>query len=98
MNEIEKIAELLKEKVPNKTWQPKILAKEIYDMICKDKVVLTEEEWRETFIQYRLVSDLRQQARKETARKILKSFEYCNATTFYKKWKKLCKQYGVEIE
>lgn len=65
MNEIDKITKLLKERVPNKTWQPKVLAEEIYDIICKDKVVLTEEEWRETFIQYRLVSDLRQQARKE---------------------------------
>ena len=37
MNEtIEKISKLLKERVPNKTWQPKVLAKEIYDMVIKD--------------------------------------------------------------
>lgn len=33
---IDKISKLLKERVPNKTWQPKVLAKEIYEMIIEN--------------------------------------------------------------
>ena len=41
MNEtIEKISKLLKEKIPNKTWQPKVLAKEIYEMVIKDGTLI----------------------------------------------------------
>ena len=33
---IEKIAKLLKERVPNKTWQPKVLAEEIYNLAIEN--------------------------------------------------------------
>ena len=39
MNEIiDKIAKLLEERVPNETWQPKVLAKEIYEKVRRETI------------------------------------------------------------
>ena len=33
---IDKIAKLLEEKIPNETWQPKVLAREIYNLATEN--------------------------------------------------------------
>ena len=37
---IEKIAKLLEERIPNETWQPKVLAEEIYEMIIENGTLI----------------------------------------------------------
>ena len=76
--------------------QAKLLIKKGYRKIPEDSVVLSREEYIDLSRNY--VGEQVEQARKETAEKILKAFEYCNDTTFYAKWLELCKQFGLEIK
>lgn len=65
----------------------------------KNKVVLTEEDLRQMIRARRIcVDNMAITTRKETAKEILKSFEYCNDQTFYEQWLKLAKEYGVEVK
>lgn len=76
------------------------LVKKYQPKIPEDSVVLTKEEIKhptrteviEFFVNHNA------EVRKETAREILKEFEYCNDTTFYSKWLELAKQYGVDLK
>lgn len=76
---------------------------------CKDKVVLSKEEYIENDRLMKLLEEKRldelksihkifDEVRQQTAREILKSFEYCNDQTFYEQWLKLAKEYGMEME
>ena len=86
----------------NFKWFAEALYNAGYRKIPKDNVVLSREEQERilTATEKRIKELKRQilQARKETAEKILKAFEYCNDTTFYAKWLELCKQFGLEIK
>lgn len=47
--------------------------------------------------EYADITDYKELVIKETAREILKEFEYCNNKTFFTKWYDLCKQFGVDL-
>jgi hypothetical protein len=66
---------------------------------CKDKVVIPEKITEETSPEDIIkIAKYNEKVRKETAREILKSFEYCNDQTFYEQWLKLAKEYEVGVE
>lgn len=111
MNEIKKIAELLKERVPNKTWQPKVLAEEIYDMICKDKVIIPEKITKNTSSKDLVkIVEYNEKIRKQTIKGIInkiiwfavKRIGQTNSDSYYQisfdLLNKLAKEYEVEIE
>jgi hypothetical protein len=65
----------------------------------EDKVVIPEKITEETSPEDIIkIARYNEKVRKEMAREILKSFEYCNDQTFYEQWLKLAKEYGVGVK